>query len=353
MKKLSSKNKHRNNARIRRINRLKYRDSRAFRKKRSKNRVGYNELAGYLSSLGEDDKFSEEELELVAPSEFCLHNDNGIKSTLRYIQKLKRCKRFARRVPRVVINMSHVSDIDIVAICMLLSVVQELSLLSISVVGTIPEDKDCRRIFEESGFLAHMKSIGGKKFKTSNSRNLILEIGNDTTSSEELGKLIKKSISYITGREEHFEPIYTIVMELSGNSVEHAYNSRKHWLLGVNYVEDENKVVYTFTDNGYGILSTLNRRFPKKVFEGLNNRAEILDRAFDRQYGSRHDEQINRNRGLPKVKAYSKYVKNLNVITNNVNLHMDSQKRVLKESYSGTLFSWELDIEHYKKWKEK
>ncbi|MEP0984398.1 ATP-binding protein [Ekhidna sp.] len=251
------------------------------------------------------------------------------------------------------IDLANVIQIDIGAISLLLSAVEELAQYKIRVTGNIPDNKNCNEIFIESGYLAHMNSLSSNLLKLqNNTKNSIIKKGRDTTRNSEVGKSIQSAMEMLTGTKKHYQPVYSIVQEISGNSVEHAYqrNSREHWVFSVNHNESENKIIFTFADNGSGILKTLRRKLTQQFFDGLGlkNDAAILNGAYLKNYESRHIGQINRNKGLPLLRRIQENneVKNLFVLTNRVLLFLDSKKSIsINRNFSGTFYYWELDLD--------
>ena len=261
------------------------------------------------------------------------------------------------RFKKLLIDLEHIQSIDIGAICILLSVVEELSFYQVNVQGTFPNDYKCSQILKESGFLSHMKTITGSTFEIQNQKNLILKRGKNQTSNKEVGECIKKATQMLTGTSSHYSPIYSIIQEVNGNSVEHAYNEKEHWLLGMNYDESSAKVIFTFADNGFGILQTLYRKLGQNFFEsvGLTSSEKVLRGVFLKKYSSRHRVQINRNKGLPLLKKIQDdgFVKNLMVISNDSYYYLETNRSYpLKVEYSGTFYYWELDLDCIKKWEE-
>lgn len=289
--------------------------------------------------------------------EFSLQeNPNNVIDFL-YILKSYAKKFF--RGHQLTIDLGAVVRIDIGAICLLLSVVEELSYFNLNIIGTIPVHKDCKNIFIESGFLSHMRTISGKSFTETSSKNLIVKRGKDKTKNRVVGETIKAAMEILTNKKIHYPPIFSIVQEINGNSVEHAYQSKhEHWLFSINHDILRNRVVFTFADNGSGILGTLHRKLTQQFFDGLQlkNNEAILKGAFTKNYASRHEAQINRNKGLPLLKKIvsNGEVKNLFVIANNVLLHIDSYTSMsLNKNFSGTFYYWELDNECINTWQKK
>lgn len=143
---------------------------------------------------------------------------------------------------------------------------------------------------------------------------------------------------------------------MCANSVEHANQYNKNWLFSVWY-KDEDNVCFTMTDIGEGILGTLKRKFSQKIKEQLLiDNKEILKRAFEKKYTS-VTKDVNRNKGLPKIKNISdaNYINNLIVITNNVLLNFSdsTNSKVLNRKFNGTFYYWELNKACIEIWKNR
>jgi hypothetical protein len=346
VRKLKRKNKRHLISQSRRSLRLKYRNKQ-FRRLRCIQKEETKSLASLLINSGVKTNFKRE-IVLTPEADFTV--DTNIDGVISFLRNLKKCKKRKHLLNIIKLDLEQITKIDIVSICMLLSVVEELSFYRIEVSGNIPKNKVCEEMFIDSGFLAHMKSLTGNTFQIPQNRNLIIKSGKDQTHNEEIGECIKNAMEFLTGKKRHYQPVYSIIMEINGNSVEHAYERNKHWLLGINFDKFEKKVIFTFADNGFGILKTLNRKFGRRFFEAasLKDNGDILNNAFQKKYGSRHDEQINRNKGLPLLKKIQNQgkIKNLKVITNNVLLQLQNESYILlNKEFSGTYYYWEMDLE--------
>jgi len=289
--------------------------------------------------------FADEEFKLLVNTQ----------EVIAYISELKSHKKLSREIGTINIDLSLVKSIDIGAISLLLSSIKELNIYGINIIGNLPNDKYCRDFIVKSGYLDHMSNVSKNlqyQIKSFESKNLILMSGGDKSESKKVGECLKKSIEVLTGIASHYPPIYGMIQEMNGNSVEHAYRKNKHWILGVNHDKDKGKIIFTFTDNGFGILQTLKRRFSKKIFDSINLKTDeaILNGVFDKEYNSRFKKQYNRNKGLPVIKKaqVNNKIKNLLIITNNVFLQIaDDFSFKLDNSFSGTFYYWELDIDTY------
>ncbi len=260
-----------------------------------------------------------------------------------------------RKLKRINLELTDIQSIDSAAICLLLTAVEELSYYGISVHGNYPKNQECAKFFIESGFLDYMKDERGRNFVI-NSPNLIAETGKDRTRNQNIARAVRKGMSFILGQEQRYQPAYTVAMEICSNSVEHAYKKRpKHWRLGVCNLGD--RVAFTMTDTGMGILKTLHRKFYKEIKDlfALRSSKDILYRAFLRKYGS-STQLVNRNKGLPCIldKFNSGLIKNLRVITNDVYLDFNHPKsnEYMSQPFSGVLFYWEVDKDCVNKFTE-
>lgn len=327
----------------------KVKRNRAFRIKKRKE--GYDNFLSKHSNIKPQNQ--RKEIRLFADEEFKLLVNT--QEVIDYISILKSYKNLSREVGTINIDLSLVKTIDIGSISLLLSSIKELNIFGINIKGNLPNDKPCRDFIVSSGYLDHMSDVSKNlkyHLKSFESKNLILMSGGDKSESRKVGECLKKSIEVLAGTATHYPPIYGMIQEMNGNSVEHAYRKNKHWVLGFNHDIENNKMIFTFTDNGFGILQTLKKRFSKKIFDSLNLKTDvdILKGVFDKEYNSRFKKQYNRNKGLPVIKKaqVNNKINNLIIITNNVFLNIDNDFSFkLNNSFSGTFYYWELDIETY------
>ncbi|WP_163321756.1 hypothetical protein [Draconibacterium mangrovi] len=290
---------------------------------------------------------------LIAPEEFNLFKRPN--AVLEYIRSIKKMASKDKFYDHILLDLSDVKDIDSGAISMLLSAAYHISIFNFSIGGNYPNDPICKKFFKDSGFLSHMKYVSDSNNKPNQNSDMFVKKGKDTASGPRLGATIKRAMKILTGESKHYPPIYTMLLEMAGNSVEHAYEENKHWLLSMQYDEYNNKIIFTFADNGFGILKTIRRKFHQEIKDLLITKDDdVLRRAFQRKYGSRTRE-INRNTGLPsieKVQIDGK-VDNLVIITDNVVLDFGrNSSKLLKSRFSGTFYYWELTLKNLKNEKD-
>jgi len=257
----------------------------------------------------------------------------------------------------ITLDISKVTTIDIGSIGLLLSKINELSCLGIRAEGNFPQDQRCKDMIYDSGFLNHVSDLKGRKFKLrQDNSNLMVNRGFDKTSNSLVGSAIRNAVKHLTGIEETFRPLYSIAQEMCANSVEHANLHNKNWLFSVWY-KTADDICFTMTDIGSGILGTLKRKFSQVIRELLlTDNKDILNRAFDKKYSSA-TKDINRNKGLPKIKSIAdeNYINNLIVITNDVLLDFsnNTNSKVLNRKFNGTFYYWELNKNCIEIWKNR
>ncbi len=304
-------------------------------------RKGKNEQ-GKTQSFIKWRKEVQSSFEIEAPRNFSL--SQNINEVLSFITQLKDA---SKRERKIFIKLKDVEIITHGAIAMLLSVIGELDERKIKVSGDYPKVKHVRKVLDQSGFFNHVKGLIEEENKTT--VNTILTKGKEVVESEETAPLVTASMKTIHGQPYRNQPLQGLLVELMANTVNHAFPKAKNrrWWLSVNHDELNNKVSFAFVDNGAGIINTLYLKFKQKI-EHLffSDNAELLNSAFIGKIGSR-TRLGNRGRGLPSVynKYSKKHITRLSVITNDVFLSFDDNKRTkLRNNFDGTYYYWEVDI---------
>lgn len=286
-----------------------------------------------------------------APSDFrLLENTDECLSFFREIRDCRNFSALSNGVRHVKISLLSVQQIDYAAISVLSAIGDGLKLSRVNMQGNFPKDKRCRDMIIESGFLSQMYDDKNRRYSVKSKSSLIFfEKGMDRLSrkdNENLSKLINQVVRHLTGIDGNFASLKTILLEICGNSIEHAYSENRHWLLGIKY--ENEKVIFTVTDIGKGILDTLYRKFRIKLYDTFmfNSRLDILKGAFDKKYGS-STKEVNRNKGLPAVKSMMDdgAILDLVVLTNDVIWFCNNEQRSRnfdkgKARFRGTLYQW-------------
>lgn len=284
------------------------------------------------------------DLRLFHHPEACFH----------FFRKLRREEQhsFESSGPYVRASLAAVELIDHASVSILNTITYDLSYQGISFQGELPAEPSCKQFIIDSGFLHNMHDEAGVAFpKMPGSDIIFFERGCGKLSFADIVKVtetLANVAGYLGDETAKCMPIRTIMLEVFGNSIEWSGAREQQWLMGLKY--EENRVVFTLTDVGQGILETLQRKFLKQIGDVIHFRQKhnVLMRAFMQKYGSATGEQ-NRNKGLPYVRqCFEKgFISHLKVVTNNVILDFSdtSQSRTITRKnaqFDGTFFQWEM-----------
>lgn len=297
-----------------------------------------------------------ERLEKSLPTTFSF-NENKESVLLFLNEAFGYYKAFKSKIREKVYNydLTEVRSIDITAICLFLSLINKINANGIGSRGNYPKDEIARSVIFASGFSDIMQSAY-KPLKTKKYNNQLYIVGSKRVDNKKIGQSVKEAVEYLTGKAQHFQPIYTMLIEICSNSVEHA-NKRakdKNWVVSVSYEQD--KVNFIVVDTGEGILRTIHKKIPEMFYDKVfRSDGEVLEDLLNKGYQSRTQE-INRHKGLPKIKENFEagYVDNMKILTNKVLYDMTTKtyENTINEYY-GVLYSWSFTKENYQRWKSK
>lgn len=251
------------------------------------------------------------------------------------------------------ISFSKTKYIDFATLSILKCIFEESKLRGFSFKGNLPKDDACKKYLLKSGFLNNMFDDKLQEFKIKgNGKYFSIEKKEGIVTEEDLENFENISLQafqHLHNKNGYFDEVITILKEIGGNAVEWSKSYKEQWQIGVYF--KANKVIITATDLGRGIRDSLYISNKLKAIDFLlaRNDLDILERAFDRKYGSLSQE-VNRNQGLPSIKrAYSENkIAKLIVCTNNVFLHFSSTKESIllnndRVNFFGTFYQWELN----------
>jgi hypothetical protein len=289
----------------------------------------------------------------VAPNDFRLIENT--EACLAFFRELRGVNyiNYIKNSKNVVLSLKDVTAIDYGTISILTALSDDLKYKGVNLHGDFPSDPDCRDFIIESGFLNHMFDEKNHKFPPAEKSEMIFfEKGCGVLSEDsnkKISALVKNVVYHLTGAQEYSLTLKTIILEICGNSIEWSGTDNKQWLLGAKY--EKEKVIFTVTDVGNGILDTLYRKFGLVLRDTFARKTkdEILKGAFIEKYGSTTQE-LNRNKGLPTIKNSfdNGTIKCLKVLTNNVILHFDNDanSRTFGKGaprFKGTFYQMDID----------
>lgn len=317
-----------------------------LRKRKNKYIANYTSYKDSISNI-KDKVIAPQDCRLIENTEKCLKFFRDIRSK-EYLTNIKGEK-------SVEFSFESVNEIDYGTISILTAISDDLKYKNINFRGNLPPpNTKSREFIIESGFLNHMYDSGGNKISLNAKSDLIFfEKGSGKLlekDNKKISDMVKNAIFHLTGISKHCLPIKTLILEICGNSIEWGNTSKKQWLFGLKY--NDNKVIFTVTDVGLGILKTLRKKNIQKINDAFTFKSpvEILIGAFQKKYNSSTLEE-NRNKGLPSVRLNYEIgnIRNLIVITNDVILQYENQSksRTFQKGtprYRGTYYQWEMDL---------
>jgi hypothetical protein len=274
------------------------------------------------------------------------------KLTLKYehcedvIDFINRLKKLGKKGKNLNLLMDNITEIGEGAICMLLSVIDELKKTEILIKGTKPLDKSIKNHLEKSGFFKSLRTVIDSG--NLNTKNTILTTGDQFTNSEEVAYGINLAMETVWNVKARCPLLYGGVGEMQRNSCDHAFSEEDSivWHFGISHFEDLNLVKFSFVDNGAGIINSYTSKdFFKIIRLSFKDNAEFLQNAFFEGIDSKTG--LNwRGTGLPTIfEMYSeKIITRLVVITNQVYLDFDKGiTKEIKSNFSGTYYYWEIN----------
>lgn len=296
-----------------------------------------------------------------APSHLFLFPDPRL--TLGFIRRIRQKGDQVKSQPNpsLFINLGPVLEIDYASIQMLKAVVFYLRTRhSIRLGGNLPKEEKPKSYIRACGYLEGLVDFRGKPFPPSEqSAYILFEDGHGRLTDEEnlnISDLLADAIEFLGGDIRHEMKLKTLLLECCSNSIEWSLTGEVgcgQWMLGMKketLSDGQKEVIFTVTDAGRGILTSLRRKFTDTVLGLVQIQTEhqVLQLTFERRWGS-NTQEPNRNNGLPTIKKAADIgiIKDLRVVTNNVILHYGDI--VAGQTfpagfprYAGTFFQWKV-----------
>lgn len=250
------------------------------------------------------------------------------------------------RLKTVRLDLSQVEHIDQAMTVILLTVINYLNGMGISIFGRAPKNNEARKILIDGDFFSHVNS-GMKVIHTG--KDVICR-GNDKSNQNAYAEQIENIVEHLTGKRRPCWSLYNILGEIQLNSVEHSSKERafKNWFMSFHYEAD--RCVVALADIGTGVIGSLNLLLKQEIFRTIQRQtdSEVLLNLFKGKYQS-STREANRNNGLPDI--YCDVVGNnrahLTVITNKAFLDLNrGASRNLTVNFPGTFYLIEVTEKH-------
>lgn len=251
------------------------------------------------------------------------------------------------------ISLLGTEQIDFATISILKSIFEEFKYYGVNFRSNYPRDEKCRNYLLESGYFNNMYDSTAREINIpGKGKYFALEKKEGKVTIKDLksfDKMSAEAYEHIQNKQGYSDEIISLLKEVGGNAVEWSDSYNKLWQIGVYF--KKRSVVFTVSDLGRGIRDSLyvSRKLQALDFFTAKSDLDIVNRAFERKYGSLSQE-INRNRGLPLIKRTfdEGKIANLIVCTNNVLINFSKPKEsvLLNKQYvnfSGTFYQWELN----------
>lgn len=173
-----------------------------------------------------------------------------------------------------------------------------------------------------------------------------------TVNVEYIAKITEELNTIYT--DEIFQPLYDLLIELTGNAAEHGIMEKNiNWWMH-RYVDIKNpkKMHYVFVDMGCGIINSYINIDPTTQY--TFSKSQIPLASLKGQLGSTTKKQ-GRGNGMPLImdNIEKEWISNFVLITNGVSLRYINGHFKISENqnFIGTYYSWTIDENNYLKWK--
>jgi len=252
---------------------------------------------------------------------------------------------------KLYLNLGNINVLTPDALLYTLSLFEYFDLrnYSIDIEGNYPANEDTYKLFVQSHFFKYVTA----NLRHSDDDEHVLHIESGTKTDGAVAQnVIRFALKHLSqNASSKSRRIYRILVEMMGNTVEHAYQNStdtSKWYLMATHSEKDGLIRFAFLDGGFGVPATIRRNFVDMVkmwFADVRETSidgKLLMSALNGQFRTR-TEQGYRGKGLPNI--YSAYkddgcISKLRIMSNNGYVdQMDCQELTCK--FHGTLFTWE------------
>lgn len=250
------------------------------------------------------------------------------------------------------INSEAVTEVTVDALMFLIAIITDTKnniIYKYTFEGNFPIATNAKRVYIESGFMAFVHSNSGSKIYPQTNNIQILK--GKTVDSPIVGKVCEFVQENCGFSRIDTIPLYNILVELMGNTKQHAYSEKTYEVANYWYLfaeKKENKVNFVFLDTGLGIPTTVQKKFGERI-PFINKDSDFIKSALEGDFRTQTRSR-NRGRGLPQISECfrSGILQNIFVyagkgccILNNENqTHYETFE--FKNKIFGTLFCWQI-----------
>lgn len=314
-----------------------------------KNKLGY--------SLKKRNQFKPIRVVVSPPQDFRLLENTS--EVLKFYQIIINYIKSCKNKLRIFFDLNDIRLLSVDSVMYLLALLRNLkekAYRDISFSGNSPTNEEARIIFQESGFLNYVNSKDSKIKPSSKKIQILTGKDNDSTVARDLCDFVNN----INGSEKSFTfDLYAVLVELMGNTRDHAYSNSDIFLIKEWYVfaeERDSEISFVFLDTGQGIPSTVNKKFGERLMKVLNmdsiSDSEFIKSALEGKQRTKTKKK-NRGMGLPRVveACIDGNLESVKVISGKGSCEISKKSNepiLCKEfegSFNGTLLSWKICLE--------
>ena len=255
------------------------------------------------------------------------------------------------------INMDNTIQITGDALMYLLTIIKNTrgkKLLPINWVGNFPKDEKMKTFLQNSGYLKYMKTAKENLVKTNEHIQIQTGQGYEYTEENKIIDIRQKIIDFtcekLNKNKIQVNFLMTMLTEMITNIKDHAYDDNNifenSWYI---FVENsQNKISYTFMDNGLGIPTTIKKKKIEKLLQmwDIDKEYKYIEADVSGLQKRSKTGKIERGNGLPSI--YEQYTSNkINklIIISNKAYFTEKNPKDLNNSLNGTIFYWEIEKE--------
>jgi len=295
-------------------------------------------------------------IECKVPINFSILNNT--EEVLKFFNKIiENIKKFERRRGTffmILINMEDVQYIGSDALMYLLTLMRNTIIRNGNVIwwrGSFPKNKDAKKILVESGFTKYVRT--NSENICYSTENLQIRYGKEHD-PDIIAEICDIAIKKAKVKRKNILFIKEVINELMDNTMFHAYDDiekpffDKSWYIFVKCYEE--KMSFTFLDNGLGIPYTIHKALYEKIKDTIGVKSDdyYIKSAINGEFRTRTGK-TNRGKGLPEI--YSKVregkIKKFSIISNR-GIFKCEETYEIKEHLLGTLVYFEVQFDTLK-----
>jgi hypothetical protein len=218
---------------------------------------------------------------------------------------------------------------------------------SYKIRGNQPRNRVCKQLFEQSGFYEYLSVAPYVPKQASNILTIERHSQVYGALASNLLRFCKENLpgadSMVSKRN------YRAILEMMGNTCEHAYHKHKlRWYMMAVYFPEEKAIRVAFLDNGLGIAATVHKNFPEQIREWFGiqklkpSQSALILSALEGKLRTRTQDGF-RGKGLPAIfQCYQEgTMRDLVIVSKRARLDFrNGQFRDHRHTFNGTLFGW-------------